>query len=126
MGWFDRAVKSGVDQAIAKASAPGGLIQTRVGEIMDEVMRERAVKDQRVKGNLTATSFVWQAAFHLLRTDPHMKVTVARDRAAEAIREFLRDEKIKFGNKQYAWDQEAAETIAREYETDHWEAHAHD
>lgn len=36
--------------------------------------------------------------------------------------EFLRDEKVKFGDPAYAWDAAAGATLVEEYEIDHWEA----
>lgn len=117
-----RAVRQGVDRAIADFTKPGGLLERRVAEISDEVLREMARANKRVSGALKPAQFVWQMAFHMMRTDPSMAPLVARDRATAALLAFLADERIKFGNRSYVWDQAAAEAIARELETDHWEA----
>ncbi|MCJ2128203.1 hypothetical protein [Methylobacterium sp. E-045] len=44
--------------------------------------------------------------------------------AAEAYRAFVEGNGIEFGDEAYAWDEDAARLIAREYEINHWEAAA--
>lgn len=41
--------------------------------------------------------------------------------ARRAYHAFEDDTGIQFGDPDYAWDEDAARTLAREYETDHWE-----
>lgn len=119
--WFNEAVGRGVAKGIAEAFAAGGPAQAVIAREMDLLMRKRAMENKRISGNLTPVSFTWQMAFHMMRTDPTMKAATARDFASRTLREFLRDEGIEFGAAHWSWDQDAAETLAREYETDHWE-----
>jgi hypothetical protein len=118
MNWFDRAVKKGIEAALQKAAAPGGSIEHAI----NDVLRDIALRKIRFPGERSFSQFVWDMAFHLMRTDLTMRSPEARDRASAALHEFLRDEKIRFGDRAYAWDQAAAETLAHEYETRHWEA----
>ncbi len=116
------AIKRTVDRALEDAAKPGGLIETRMNEIIDDVLRKAARDNKKVAGKLTATAFVWQVAFEFMRTDRSMEPMNAKALAVSTVRDFLRDDKIKFGDPAYAWDQDAAITLAREREIDHWEA----
>lgn len=64
---------------------------------------------------------------------PHFTLRVARElvrcglprdqgmtEAARVVSDFLKDEKIKFGNPAYAWDGRAAVTLAQECEIQYW------
>jgi hypothetical protein len=42
--------------------------------------------------------------------------------ARRAYHAFEDDTGICFGDPEHAWDEDAAKTLARQYETDHWEA----
>ena len=42
--------------------------------------------------------------------------------ATDTLNEFLSSEGIGFGHTDYAWDHAAAVTIAREWQTQYWEA----
>jgi hypothetical protein len=116
-----------IDRRIAKlfagASKPGGVIEQGIDAGINRVLRQMAERNETwgMKGDLPPVAFVWQVAFEFLRTDKSMAPTDARDLAVETVRAFLRDEKIKFGNRAYAWDRDAAITLAHEMEIEHWE-----
>lgn len=117
MNWFDKAVKRGIDKAIEEVAAPSGIIEATIYD----VLRDIALRNERFLGQRSPAQFVWDMAFHMMRTDRTMRAPEAQARALAALGDFLRDEKIRFGDPAYAWDQHAAETLARELETAHWE-----
>jgi hypothetical protein len=43
-------------------------------------------------------------------------------RASAAYQTFEADNGVEFGDPSFAWTEDAAGIIAREYDTDHWEA----
>lgn len=99
-------------------------LDARLPGMVDDIMRKEARRNLTLRGPLNSTQFVWQMAFEFMRTDRSMAAVVARDLAVETLRQFLRDEKIRFGHRDYGWDQGCAVTLARECEIDHWEAAA--
>lgn len=129
MSWFRRAINKGADQAVSEtlteAFKPGGWGDLKLREIvnvrMDEIIRKMAYNNEHAEGQLNPTPFVWQCAFEFMRTDRSMKFQAAKALAISTVRQYLRDEKIKFGDTNYDWSWEGAKIIAREYETDHWE-----
>lgn len=130
MGWFrkifqpttnqtiEEAVVEVATKTIRKEFGPGGILE----RAFCEAMRETALKNKRVSGDLKDTAFVWQMAFYLMRKDQQLNALRARDEALAALREFLRDERIRYGDARYGWDQSAAEALAEETITDHWES----
>ena len=111
------SIGRGIASALDEASQPGGAFD----QAIDRAVRGMAENRTAYVGDLTPTGFVWQVAFEFLRTDKTMPASAARDLAVETLSDFLRDEKIKFGDAAYAWDQSAARTIARECEIEYWD-----
>lgn len=113
-----RGIAAGIGDALEEAGKPGGSFD----QMIWSALRQQAEEARPVVGNLRPAAFVWQVAFEFLRTDPQMQVLEARDLAVDTVKAFLKDEKVKYGHADYAWDQSAAITLAREYEIEHWEA----
>lgn len=104
------------------ASAVARWMNERIPAIFNDIMRQEAERDFRFPGPLNTAQFVWQMAFEFMRTDKAMRADAARDMAVYTLRDFLKDEGIRFGHRDYAWGQDAAIILARECQTDHWEA----
>lgn len=112
-----RGIAEGLAQGLEEAAQPGGAFDKAI----DKAMREVADERRELAGNLRPSPFVWQMAFEFMRTDRSMTFAEAQDLAVDTLKDFLRDEKIKFGNPGYGWDQSCAITLARECQTDYWE-----
>jgi hypothetical protein len=114
---FSRAVAAGVEQALQDAQRPGGLFD----QAINDVLVQEAKKNAPVVGPLNLVQFVWQMAFEFIRAGD-LKADDASKMAIDTLKEFLRAEKIRFGDPGYAWDQSAAVILARECAIDYWEA----
>lgn len=115
MGWFDRAVQRGVTKALGDFCAPAGplheIVERTVWKQMDESLSRTA--------RLTPLGFTW--ALRLCFRKHGCSFAQASDLANSTLRQYLTDEKIKFGATDYSWTRGAAEEIADEYELQHWE-----
>lgn len=116
MSALDRAIERGVLSAVAKAFAPGGMLD----DLLADELRKMALRNKPLVGRLTPTQFMWQFAFELIRVG-NIAPMAAKKIAQDAMDEFMADEKIKYGNRRYAWDQAAAITLAHTMEIEHWE-----
>jgi hypothetical protein len=72
--------------------------------------------------NSAAVKFIKAMQMEMLRIDPSMDVMEAWEAAKAAGRNFMADEKIKFGDPRYAWDRSAALDLIHEMEITHWES----
>ena len=97
-------------------------LDDRIPALFNEIIRKESARTVQLSGPLPPVQFVWQMAMEFMRFDLTMKATDARDLAVSTLRDFLRGEKVKFGHRDYAWDQQAAFTLARECEIAYWEA----
>jgi hypothetical protein len=112
-----RGIVAGIAEGVEAAAQPGGAFDKG----LDGVLRKRADERRQVAGDLGPTSFVWEMAFEFMRTDRTMSAVAARDLAIDTLKDFLRDEKIRFADTGYGWDQSCAITLAHECEIDYWE-----
>lgn len=116
MGWFQSAVDSGVNKALADFCTPGGglhqIVEETVWATMDREMLPRT-------SPLTALGFVW--ALRLCFRKRGCSYIEASGLANDTLREFLADEKITYGDPAYAWTRHGAEEVAEEYQFRHWE-----
>lgn len=71
---------------------------------------------------LTRAQFIVLMAIRIARAGK-LRAKHALPIASAAYREFVTSEGIKFGAAGYAWDEQAAATIADEFEIEHWESH---
>jgi len=116
MGWFDRAVNKGVQKAVesalARFTAPGGRMDDLIGDqLWSQEISQTAT--------LTPVGFIWAMRLYFHKRGCSRQE--ASDLANSTLREFLADEKIKFGHPDYAWTRGGAEAIADEYQIQHWE-----
>lgn len=107
MGWLDRSIKQTVDKAIAE------VLPRHIDDAVD-----RAIT------NSPKIQFVKAMQMQMLGCDPKMGVREAWDVAVEALRNFLADEEIEFGDPRYDWSRDGAVTLIHEYEIHHWETAA--
>lgn len=71
---------------------------------------------------LTEVGFILKMAVHLMsRSNGSVGFDLAKRLASSAYREFLKSEKIIFGDPGYDWSGSSAREIADEFEADHWE-----
>jgi hypothetical protein len=121
MGWFskaiDRGVKEGVETAIKSYLVPGGPFDAVVERVVWEQMEATLPRDKR----LTVTGFVWALRI-VFRKRGGLSYAEASRYANDTLKQYLADEKVKYGDRDYAWTRDAAEEIAEEYEFRHWEA----
>lgn len=115
-GWFwKRAVQQGVEQgvreAIDEATAPGGAID----RVIHEVLREPQYR---------WFWFVKAMQARMMEVDPKMDGKVAFHTAARAYRDFLREERIRFGDPAYDWTAAGARDLIQAVEIDYWETAA--
>lgn len=109
---MDQAVEEAVNSGLKKAFAPGGAGEDALWRAFaSAIVSDRA---------LTAVGFLWALALVFHRHGQTKASSMAYARST--LRQFLADERIKFGDPAFAWDRGAAEIVAREYEIDHWEA----
>lgn len=108
---FDRLIRRSVHKTLDE----------RLPDLMAEAMKRRAFARIPVKDGyqLTRVGFAWEIANEFIRNG--MAVWEARDAGYDALRQFLNDEKIKFGQPDYDWGIEGAVALAQE-EMQHWEA----
>lgn len=72
------------------------------------------------EASLTRAQFIVEMAVEIGRFGS-LPAGAALPLASTAYQQFERDNQIAFGDPAFAWDEDAARTVAREYETDHWE-----
>lgn len=112
MGWLDRAigrgVKKGVEQAVAEFAKRGKL---------DAIVLE-VLKQPRNKWFW----FVKAMQARVMEVDKTLTGKRAWQIAAAAYREYLKDEKIAFGDPRYDWSRSGARDVIQAYEIDHWDA----
>ena len=113
-----RGIAEGIAQGFEEGARPGGAFDKALDKVMREIADERRV----LTGPLRPTPFVWEMAFEFMRTDRAMTAVAARDLAMDTLKDFLRDEAIKFGDASYGWDQSCAVTLSRECAIEYWEA----
>lgn len=111
---IDRGVEKGVKQAIEEFTSGPKFAATL----------DRIVREQLAKPEYKWFWFVKHMQARLLEVDPTMGGKRAWQLAASTYREFLRSEKIEFGDPQYAWDRDGARDVIQEMEIDHWESAA--
>lgn len=96
-----------------------------MSEIIDEVLNEKKVeiaKDiakQMLKDPLVL--FLKQIQWELMKVDPNLSPESAFSTAKVVLSEFLKDEKISFGDSKFDWDEEAAIELAWAYEIEYWD-----
>lgn len=116
MSWFQRAVKAGVEEAVHETlrKVVPGLVEAAVIQFLDETLAPGR--------RLTQHGFILAMAVTLHKHG--MPFLAAKHRASDALSEFLKDERIRFGDPDYVWDRGGAEAVITAYELDHWEAAA--
>lgn len=80
-----------------------------------DVIRDVLAKNPRYQ-------FTIAVARRFRAVDAAMKADDAFKLAVYTINQFLRDEKIDFGDARFSWGASAATILANEYEIDHWES----
>jgi len=99
-------------------------------EIVDEYIESGKLEaqiDEAVRAELAKIPWFQfvkhiQAAFQ--KADPTFTDRDAFYRARDTCHEYLRDEKIEFGDTRYDWSIDGAREVAQSYEMDHWEVKA--
>lgn len=114
MSWFDRAIKRGADKGVSDYLASPRFKAT-VDKVFSEVIEKVIRENPKI-------AFLLAMNAHFRRVCPTMTFRKAQNCAIETLREYLAEEKIKFGDPRYSWTADAAVTVARDYQTDHWEA----
>lgn len=119
MGWLrealDLGVRRGVEKAVADYCAPGGGLDA----IVEQCVWEHMAKTLSPNAPLTRLGFTW--ALRLCFRERGCSYADASDLANDTLREFLADEKIRFGDTAYAWTRSGAAEVAEEYQFRHWE-----
>ena len=128
--WFGRLAPSR-----AKAAEPAKPFTGDIREAVNDAVRgflasprfaeiERDVTIQCLEEGrgkpLSRQGFVWGIALHFHRLG--MEWTEAVRLGDGTLAEYLAEEAMDYGDPRYAWDLDGAFDIAREMETDHWEA----
>lgn len=108
---IDRGVEHGVRQAMDQFTAPGGKL--------DEMILAELKKPEN-----RWFWFVKAMQAKMMTVDPAMDGKLAYDVAVSTLRDFLRDEKIKFGDPDYDWSDAGARDLIQAMEIDHWESAA--
>lgn len=124
MGIIDRIVKNEVDAVIKREM--GGMLKREIEKAMLNIA-EDAVRGvvQRMWDTNPHFRFIKWGQYELQRVDPTLTDEKAFYLSRDTINEHLADEKIKFGDDGYSWDEDGAKEIMQAYQIDHWEqAHA--
>lgn len=96
-----------------------------MSEIVDELLQEKKVeiaKDlakEMMKDPLIL--FLKQIQWELMKVDSNLSPESAFSIAKVVLSEFLKDEKISFGDSKFDWDEEAAIALAWAYEIEYWD-----
>lgn len=112
MGWADPLIKRTVERSVEAYFA-----SDKFDDLMSRAIMDALRKNPRIK-------FVKTMQMQMLGCDPKMDPREAWDAAVEALRNFLADEEISFGDPRYDWSRGGAVTIIHEYEIHHWETAA--
>lgn len=112
MGWLDRAVERGVKAGFDRFFKSG-----EFDKLVDDVVREELRKPK-----YAWFWFVKHMQARLLEVDRSLSAKRSFQIAKQAYREFLKDEKIEFGDPRYDWTRHGARELIHAYEIDHWES----
>ena len=130
--WFGRTQeRPSPDEAPERAKPFTGDIREAVNDAVRDFLAsprfaeiERDVTiDCLQKGRgrpLSRQGFAWGMALHFYRCG--MAWAEAVRLGESTLAEYLSEEAMEYGDPRYAWDLDGAFDIAREMETDHWEA----
>jgi hypothetical protein len=101
-------VKKGFDEFIAGP---------KFAETLDRIVREvLATPEYRWFW------FVKHMQARMMEVDKRLDGKRAWEIALTAYKEFLRSERIQFGDPRYTWDRDGARDLIQSLEIDHWEA----
>lgn len=96
------AVEAGVDKAIEEYRP------TLAKMVAEQVMADPVIR------------FVKQIQWRINEAAPDMDGKESWERAAGALRQFLKDENAMFGDPRFSWDRAGARDLADAYEIDCW------
>jgi hypothetical protein len=112
-------VRGFVEQAALDAAErfiTSGAFDDAISEVIVDAVRFG--KDE----GLSQVGFVLKMAVELIdRSRPKLGFAEAKRRASKAYHEFLRDNRIKFGDAEWDWSGRGARAVTFEYEIAHWE-----
>jgi len=109
-------VAKAVEQAAADLVRSGAFDEAIFKIVADTVRRGR-------DAGLSETGFVMKMAVEIMDLSrPTIPFRAARRMAGAAYSEFLRENKIQFGEPGWDWSGASARLVVHEYETDHWDA----
>lgn len=104
-GWLDKLLRQTVERTVAEHARP--IVEAKV----DEIIRTSPL-----------LKFIKAGQLHLLDrlagVDHKRAWDLFRD---QALKEFMRDEKVKFGDPRYDWSPAGARDLAQAYILDHAE-----
>ena len=106
---IDRGVKRGVETGVQQA-VDSFIASGKLDKIIDEAIAASPFMQ-----------FVLAMKNEMLRVDPKMSGKAAWDTAMRVYRDFLNDEKTKFGDPAFDWSKGGAVDLIHSYEIDHWE-----
>lgn len=93
-------------------------IRDRMPDIIDKAIEQQI--DELWRTNPRFRFLKWMQQ-ELHRADASLEHGVTWETVKRVLRDWLRDEKIAFGDKRYDWTREGAKELIREYEISHWE-----
>ena len=113
---------------VAQAIKPPRSIPEICDEAIKTFMREKGNQlvadifaEEVKKPEYACFRFVKMIQWHLKLADPTLPDKRTFEMAMGVWREFVRDEKVKFGDPRYDWTSAGARDLAQAYEIDHWE-----
>lgn len=105
MGILDTFIRRTVEKTVRET------IKARLDDAVDRAIR-----------NSPKIKFVKAMQMRMLAVDPKMDPVVAWNTAVEALKCYLLDEQIEFGDPRYDWTRDGALDVIQSYEIDHWES----
>ncbi len=100
---IDKAMKDALEPLIK--SAVEKVFKTALDDLYENSPRFRFVKWMQAELERVGKDMTHQQSFKMAR---------------DTLFEFLKDEKIEFGDSNFAWDRSAAIELIQAYEIDHW------